>query len=96
MTAPLLDETAITGLLAGLHPDWQRSGGTIRRRLAFRNFARAMQAANAAGWLGEREGHHPDIGFGWGYCDLTLTSHEAGGLTAGDFALALKLDRLFD
>lgn len=91
----LLTEAEIAGQLPGLHPDWRRADGAIRRRLTFRNFARAMQAANAAGWLGEREGHHPDIAFGWGYCDLILTSHEAGGLTAGDFALALKLDRLF-
>lgn len=90
----LLDPAAVAAALAELHPDWQLQGAAIRRRLTFRNFARAMQAANAAGWLAEREGHHPDIAFGWGYCDLLLTSHEAGGLTARDLAMAAKLDAL--
>ena len=39
--------------------------------------------ANLAAWLGNKQGHHPDIAFGWGYCTVTFTTHEAGGLDPG-------------
>ena len=73
---------------------WGSDGQSLYRRFEFRNFARAMQMANLAGWLGEERGHHPDISFGWGYCDLRLTSHEAGGLTPADFAFVQALEHL--
>jgi len=50
--------------------------------------------ANLAAWLGERMGHHPDVGFGWGWCEIAFTSHELGGLTAQDFACATRLDAM--
>lgn len=80
--------------LAKLGGEWRIEGDSLLRRFSFRNFARAMQMANLAGWLGEREGHHPDIAFGWGWCEIRFTSHEAGGLTANDFRCAAKLDAL--
>ena len=67
---------------------------TIRRRFAFKGYARAVEMANLAAWLGNRQGHHPDVTFGWGYCELALTTHEAGGLTRNDFIWAARLDAL--
>lgn len=92
---PTLPGDRARALLADLD-GWTISadGTAISRRLTFRNFARAMQAANLAGWLGEREGHHPDISFGWGYCKVSFTTHAAAGLTDNDFICAAKLDRL--
>lgn len=69
-------------------------GTTITRRLGFKGFAKAVQTANVAAWAGDREGHHPDIRFGWGYCEVSYTTHEAGGLTENDFICAAKLDRI--
>ena len=69
-------------------------GKTITRRLTFKGFARALQTANVAAWLGEREGHHPDIRFGWGYCEVSFTTHAADGLTENDFICAAKLNRI--
>jgi len=40
------------------------------------------------------KGHHPDIAFGWGYCQVTLTTHDVDGLTDNDFSWAAKLDKL--
>ena len=36
--------------------------------------------------------HHPDVHFGWGYVRITLTTHDAGGITDKDRALAAKID----
>ena len=67
---------------------------TIRRRFTFKGFAKAVEMANLAAWLGNKQGHHPDIAFGWGYCEVAFTTHEAGGLTENDFICAARLDAL--
>lgn len=69
-------------------------GKGITRRFDFKGFARAVEMANLAAWLGNRLNHHPDVCFGWGYCRVTFTTHEAGGLTDADFAAAARLDEL--
>lgn len=83
-----------TPLMAALHPDWQSDGQAIWRRFAFKGFAKPVQLANLAAWLGEKTGHHPDVGFGWGWCEIRFTSHELGGLSDNDFTCAARLDAL--
>lgn len=69
-------------------------GGALKRRLTFKGFAKAVYTANLAAFLADREGHHPDISFGWGYCDILYTTHDIGGLSENDFICAAKFDRL--
>ena len=73
--------------------DWTLSddGTAITRRFTFKGVAKAVEMANLAAWLGNKQGHHPDIAFGWGYCTVTFTTHEAGGLTDNDFICAARL-----
>lgn len=66
----------------------------ISRRWPVKGFARAAQIANLAVWLAERQGHHPDIRFGWGYCEIAFTTHAAGGLTDNDLICAARLNAL--
>jgi 4a-hydroxytetrahydrobiopterin dehydratase len=73
-------------------PKWQKQPATIRRTFAFKDFVAAMKFVNAAAELAEAAGHHPDIDVRWNQVTLTLTTHDAGGLTAKDFALARQLD----
>lgn len=75
---------------------WKLSddGTTMRRRFEFKGFAKAVEMANLAAWLGNKQGHHPDITFGWGYCEVAFTTHEAGGLTENDFICAARLNAL--
>ncbi|MBM3605800.1 MAG: 4a-hydroxytetrahydrobiopterin dehydratase [Alphaproteobacteria bacterium] len=70
------------------------TGKEISRRFEFKGFAKAVEMANLAAWLGNKQGHHPDIAFGWGYCTVTFTTHEAKGLTRNDFICAARLDAL--
>lgn len=81
-------------MMPGLHPDWQLDGSRLLRRFVFKGFAKAVQMANLAAWLGEKMGHHPDVGFGWGWCEVAFTSHELGGLTENDFICATRLDAI--
>ena len=89
-----LDPAACRARMAGLHGDWVLDGGSISRSFAFKGFARPVQLANLLAWYAEKTGHHPDIAFGWGYCRVIWTTHDAGGWTETDFAAAEGLDRL--
>jgi 4a-hydroxytetrahydrobiopterin dehydratase len=73
---------------------WELASDNIKKRFEFKGFAKAVELANLAAWHSNKMGHHADIAFGWGYCEVTYTSHEAGGLTANDFICARKFDEL--
>ncbi len=51
-----------------------------------------MKFGNAVAGLAERTQHHPDIDVRWNQVTLALTTHDSGGLTAKDFALARACD----
>ena len=75
-------------------PDWTRRGARLSRTFVFRDFRGAMQFVRAVARRAEQAAHHPDILIRWNKVRLTLTTHDAGGLTRKDFGLARKVDRL--
>jgi 4a-hydroxytetrahydrobiopterin dehydratase len=75
-------------------PEWSRRGAAISRTFQFKDFPAAVKFVNAAAKLAEQAWHHPDIDIRWNKVTLTLTTHDAGGLTEKDFTLARKFDRL--
>jgi len=93
--APLADDE-LRKMMADLHEGWtlDPNGEKITRRMEFKGFAKAMLHANLAAFIGDQEGHHPDIAFGWGYCDVTFSTHAIGGLSENDFICAAKFDRM--
>ena len=93
---PTLSHEESAALLAGLDAGWtlDEAGETIIRRFEVKGFAKAVYLADLAAFHADRQGHHPDVAFGWGYCEVRYTTHDAGGLTEADFVCAAKLDRL--
>jgi 4a-hydroxytetrahydrobiopterin dehydratase len=87
-----LSAAQIKSALAAV-PEWTRTGATISRTFQFKDFPGAVQFVNAVAEIAERAWHHPDIDIRWNKVVLTLTTHDAGGLTEKDFALARKFDR---
>jgi 4a-hydroxytetrahydrobiopterin dehydratase len=75
-------------------PGWKRQGRAITRSYLFQDFAQALRFVNAVARLAERAWHHPDIVIQWNQVTLTLTTHDARGLTEKDFVLAGKFDAL--
>lgn len=75
-------------------PDWKKRGGTIARTFAFKDFPAAIKFVNGVAKLAEKAWHHPDIDIRWNKVTLTLTTHDAGGLTDRDFALAKSFNRI--
>jgi 4a-hydroxytetrahydrobiopterin dehydratase len=75
-------------------PHWKRRGKIITRTFAFKDFPAAIKFVNRVAVLAEKAWHHPDIDIRWNKVTLALTTHDQGGLTEKDFALARKFDRL--
>lgn len=86
-----LTTAAVRALLPSV-PGWARAGKVIRRSYEFADFVQAMAFVNAVARLAERANHHPDIDIRWNRVGLALTTHDAGGLTDQDFALARQCD----
>ena len=73
---------------------WKRKGDAIQQLFKFEDFAEAMKFVNAVARAAEKADHHPDIDIRWNKVTLSLSTHSAGGLTALDFEMAGKIDRL--
>jgi 4a-hydroxytetrahydrobiopterin dehydratase len=90
---PQLDDNQIAAALA-LEPQWQRQGDAIARSFQFKDFPAAIKFVDAVAVAAEQAWHHPDIDIRWNKVTLTLTTHDAGGLTQKDFDLARQFDQL--
>ena len=77
-------------------PEWKLLDDSkkIERQFKFGDFREALAFVNKVGEVAEREGHHPDINFGWGYATVSLFTHKIKGLHENDFIMASKIDRL--
>jgi 4a-hydroxytetrahydrobiopterin dehydratase len=75
-------------------PDWKKKGAAITRTYQFKDFPAAIKFVNAVAKPAEKAWHHPDIDIRWNKVTLTLSTHDAGGLTEKDFNLAKQFDRL--
>ena len=87
----LLSEEQIRERLKQL-PGWDRTGGQIRKTYPFASFAEGMAFANRVAEAADALDHHPDVLIQYRQVTLTLTSHDAGGLTERDFRLARRID----
>ncbi|MCA1624890.1 MAG: 4a-hydroxytetrahydrobiopterin dehydratase [Acidobacteria bacterium] len=70
---------------------WKAENENLKKRYEFKNFAESLAFVNRVGAIAERRDHHPDICFGWGYAEFSITTHDRGGLTENDFALAKEI-----
>ena len=72
--------------------EWSLSGEAIQRTFSFEDFRGAMAFVNRIAELAEEHQHHPDIMIRYSKVTLTISTHEAGGLTEKDFELARDTD----
>ena len=64
------------------------------KNFKFKNFIESQNFVNKVSAIAEKEGHHPDIWFGWGYAKIKIFTHAIKGLHESDFVLAAKVDRI--
>jgi 4a-hydroxytetrahydrobiopterin dehydratase len=91
--APKLSDGQIERAL-GETPEWSHVGDTIQRTYAFANFVESMNFVGKVAREAEATQHHPDIMIRYNKVTLTLSTHDSGGITVKDFALAKKADGL--
>jgi len=95
MPVPQLTEAERSDALAAL-PDWTLRGDAlaIERQFQFRNFSEAFAFMARVALLAEKHDHHPDWSNVYNRVAITLTTHDAGGLSERDVKLARAIDRL--
>lgn len=89
----VLAEDAVRAQLAEL-PGWMLDGKTLVRSYTFKDFAEAMIFVTRVAELAEEADHHPDIDIRYNKVKLALSTHDAGGITRADFALAKQISAL--
>ncbi|MAM60150.1 4a-hydroxytetrahydrobiopterin dehydratase [Maritimibacter sp. UBA3975] len=92
---PQLTGAALDEMTAQISSEWSVDGDTLTRRYKTKGFAKALMLVNGVGYLAEAEDHHPDIKLGYGYAEVSFTTHSVGGLSENDFICAAKLDAMF-
>ncbi|MHC5023637.1 MAG: 4a-hydroxytetrahydrobiopterin dehydratase [Planctomycetota bacterium] len=72
--------------------EWSLAGDALQRTFGFDDFVSAMAFVNRVAELAEEMQHHPDIMIRYRKVTLTLSTHDAGGLTDLDFQFAQATD----
>lgn len=73
---------------------WQEVEGKLHRELRFGSFSAAFGFLARVALVAEKLNHHPDWSNSWDRVTIDLVSHDAGGLTDRDRALAREIDAL--
>ena len=94
MSEPVLTHDDIDSALDEQHLNWTRQDDALVTTVKLHDFAAALAFVNAVGAAAEAANHHPDIDIRWNTVRLALTTHDSGGLTLLDLALAGAIDRL--
>jgi len=84
------ETAARLGKLSG----WTLSGKEIQLVRTFKNFIEAIAFVNQLVEPAEAAGHHPDIAISYNKVTVSVTTHDAGGLTNADFELAIVISGL--
>ena len=76
------------GKLAG----WARRGDALQKTYTFTAFADGIAFVGQVAKVADRLDHHPDIDIRYTKVTLTLSTHDAGGVTESDLQLAEEID----
>jgi len=88
-----LNDVEIAAALADV-PDWGLVDGNLSRLFKFDAYKDGLVFASAVGYVADHLNHHPDIHIGYQTVRISMHTHDASGLTAYDFELARRIDRL--
>ena len=93
--ADKLTDAERSAALASL-PGWRMAEArdAIQRRYTFKDFNAAFGFMTRVALVAERMNHHPEWFNVWNRVDVTLSTHDAGGLTPLDIKLATAIDKI--
>lgn len=93
--APTTDLLALDPLrdrLARLLPHWRVAGDALQRVVRTSGWKGTLMAVNTIGHLAEAAWHHPELQVGYDRVTIRLSTHDAGGITEKDMALAERIE----
>ncbi|MEH2182465.1 4a-hydroxytetrahydrobiopterin dehydratase [Nostoc sp.] len=91
--AQLLTEVEIQEQAKSLS-DWTVEDSKLEITRTFKDFMEAIEFVNKLVEPAESAGHHPDIEISYNQVKITLTTHDAGGLTQLDFDVAQVISQI--
>lgn len=90
-TVDKLNTESIRGWLSG-RKGWKRRANKLTKDFAFESFRDSIVFVNRIATLADGMNHHPDIDVRYATVTVTLTTHDAGGITEKDLELAEQID----
>jgi 4a-hydroxytetrahydrobiopterin dehydratase len=91
MPVPKLSDSELRTALDTL-PGWTVAGGKLHREYLFPDFVHAFGFMATSALVIEKMNHHPDWSNAWNRVTIDLATHDSGGITARDTALAASLE----
>ena len=75
-------------------PGWEIVDGKLHREFRFGDFVEAFGFMSRVALVAEKSDHHPEWSNVYKTVNVTLSTHDAGGLTQFDIKLAETMDQL--
>ena len=88
----VLSDEQVERHLVELLPAWRLADGSIRRSIRTGGWKATLMVTNTIGHLAETAWHHPELQLSYARVDIGLNTHDAGGITAKDLALAAQIE----
>src|SRR5690349_9612219 len=85
-----LSDVEIQRALGGLN-GWARRGDALTKTFTFSKFADGIAFVDRVAVIADEMDHHPDIDIRYTKVTMTLSTHDAGGITQADLTLAEKI-----
>ena len=75
---------------------WKYENKKIIKSYSFKTYINSIEFVQKIAELAEKNNHHPDIYIGWCNVDISITSHDLGGVTTNCVNLAIGIDYIFE
>ena len=89
-----LDDSEVQRRMAAL-PGWELRDGALQRDLRFRDFNAAFSFMTSIALTAERLNHHPDWSNVYNRVSIRLSTHDVGGISENDFAMAAEISEIY-
>jgi 4a-hydroxytetrahydrobiopterin dehydratase len=90
----LVPDVELRTALSNRLSEWKLTGKQLQRTFQFPSFRFAREFVDKVADLAEEINHHPDISLSYDRVTISLTSHDAGGITYRDMTLAGKIQEV--
>ena len=76
--------------------NWKYNNKKIIKTYSFKTYLNSIEFVRKIAALAEKNNHHPDMHIGWCNVDISITSHDLGGVTTNCVCLAVDIDSIFE